>query len=190
MAGGRAPAITDLLQAWADDDAEAGERLFEAVYPELRMLARQRLAGENAAISIQATELIHEVYCKLVDQRRCSWQCRGQFFAVAAMMIRRILIDHAKQRCRRKRGSGVVHLSLDEVQIPWLPKTLDVLALDGALVELAGIEMRAAQIAELRFFAGLSLQETARVTGLSQSTVQRKWRFGKAWLARKLGPAP
>lgn len=190
MVGDRAPAITDLLHAWAANDADAGDRLFEAVYPELRRLAGQRLAGERAEISIQATELIHEVYCKLVDQRRCTWQCRAQFFAVAATMIRRILIDHAKHRHRHKRGSGTIHLSLDDVQIPWLPVDLDVMALDGALCELAGIEMQVARIVELRYFAGLSLEETVRVTGLSQSTVQRKWRFAKAWLARKLGSLP
>lgn len=184
--GGSAAEITLLLRAWADREPAAGDRLFDLVYPELRRLARRQLARERAGISIQATEVIHEAYLKLMDQRHCTWQCRAQFFALAATLIRRILIDHAKHRRRRKRGLGAVHLSLEEVQLPGVPAELDVVDLDQALVELAGIEMAASRIVELRYFAGLSLDETASVTQLSRSTVQRKWRFAKAWLARKM----
>lgn len=182
-------AITQLLQAWSVGDRAAGDQLFDLLYPELKALARQYLRRESAAISLRPTDLVNETYLKLAAQRRCDWQSRSQFFALAATFIRRILVDHAKRSRRGKRGKGVIHLSLDDVQIPGIPPNLDLLALDGALVELAGIRMAAARVIELRFFAGLSLEETADVIGVSRATVLRTWRFARAWLAGRLGTA-
>ena len=179
--------VTMLLEAWASGDAGAEERLFEAVYPELRRLARQYLARERPRATVQVTDLVHDTYLKLVDQRPEAWHCRAHFFAVAATLVRRILLDHAKRRRRQKRGQGAVHVSLEEVQLPGLGPEADVLELDRALVELAGIQMIAMRIVELHVFAGLTFDEAAEILGLSRSTVLRKWRFAKAWLARKLG---
>lgn len=179
--------VTLLLEAWAAGNAAAEAPLFEAVYPELRRLARQYLAREQRRITLQATDLVHDTYLKLVDQRQDDWRCRAHFFAVAATLVRRILLDHAKHRQRHKRGRGAVHVSVDDVQLPGLGPDLDFLEVDRALVELAGIQMSAARLVELRFFAGLTFDEAAEVMGLSRSTVLRKWRFAKAWLARKLG---
>lgn len=179
--------ITVLLREWSAGNREAGERLFDAVYPELKKLARQHLSREPALLPFRPTELVNEVYLRLANQRQCDWQSRTQFFALAATFIRRILVDQAKHRLRGKRGQGTIHLSLDDVQLPVLSPNLDLLALDRALVELAGIRMAAARIVELRYFAGLSLEETADALGASRATVLRTWRFARAWLGRKLG---
>lgn len=178
--------LTELLRSWKDAGRQR-ERLFDRIYPELHRLARQQLARERSSISIQATELVHEAYLRLVDQRRSDWQCRAQFYALAALTLRRILVDHAKHRRRHKRGAGAVHLSLDETLIPGTAPELDVLALDQALVELAKIRLTTARVVELRYFAGLSLEETAAVMGIARKTVQRRWRFARAWLGRRLG---
>lgn len=179
--------ITRLLREWSEGSRDAGDRLFDLIYPELKGLARQHLARESPHHGLRPTELVHEVYLRLARQRRCDWQCRDQFFALAATFIRRILVDQAKLRLRGKRGQGALHLSLEEVQLPALSPNLDLLALDAALVELAGIRMAAARIVELRYFAGLSLEETAEVLGASRATILRNWRFARAWLGRKLG---
>lgn len=182
--------ITGLLRAWSAGDAAAQEKLFELVYPELRRLARRHLARQGSGISVQATDLAHEAYLRLVDQRQGAWQCRAQFFALAATFIRRALIDLVKHRRRHKRGGDAVHVALDEVLIAGPELDLDVLALDRALSELAEVHVTTARIVELRYFAGMSLDETAEVMGLGRSTVQRKWLFAKAWLARKLQGNP
>lgn len=178
--------ITAWLVAWAAGDREAERRLFDLVYPELKRLARQRLAREQGRITLGATDLVNEAYLRLVAQR--GWQNRHQFFAVSATFLRWILVDHAKHGRRRKRGSDAVHLALDEELLPGgAGPDLDLLALDQALVELARIRTLAARIVELRFFAGLSVEEAAEALGASRATVLRQWRFARAWLACRLG---
>ena len=178
--------ITAWLVAWAAGDGEAERRLFDLVYPELKRLARQRLARERGQITLGATDLVSEAYLRLVAQR--GWQNRQQFFALAATYLRWILVDHAKHGRRRKRGHDAVHLALDEELLPGGTRPdLDLLALDQALVELARVRTLAARIVELRFFAGLSLEETADALGASRATVLRQWRFARAWLACQLG---
>ena len=181
--------VTSLLKSWAAGDHRARERLFEVVYPELRKLAEARLRREPRQPSIQATELVSEAYLRLIGQERVDWQSRAQFFALSATMIRRILVDRAKTRLRRKRGAGAIHLSLEDAA----PTTsgfrpeVDLLALDEALQALARIRATAVRIVELRYFAGLSVEETAGVMGIGEATVVRRWRFAKAWLAEQLG---
>ena len=179
--------ITDLLNTWSRGDSTSADKLFDLVYPQLRQVARRHLNLEPNPPSIQATELIHETYLRLLDQRQCRWQNRAHFFAIAATLIRRILVDHAKYRRRHRRGGGVAHLPLSDVTLSVNGFNLNLLSLDQALVELAGIRMTAARIIELRYFAGLDLDEAAQVLGLSQSTAKRKWRFARAWLAQRLG---
>lgn len=178
--------VTGLLQSWAAGDHGAQERLFERVYPELRRLAAAKLYREPYPASIQATDLVGEAYLRLVDQSRVDWQCRAQFFAISATLIRRILVDRAKRRVRLKRGAGAVRVSLDRVD-PSVPgQDVDLLALDQALVDLARIRASSARIVELRYFGGLSIDETADTLGLGPATVVRQWRFAKAWLAERL----
>ena len=179
--------ITELLNGWAAGEPRAQEQLFTLVYPELHRLAGSFLRREPEAISLQSTDLVNEAYLKLVTQRPRQWHQRSQFFAFSATVIRRILVDHAKRRKRLKRGSGRVHLTLDEEALPGTYRDVDLLALDLALVELARVRMSAARIVELKFFAGLSLEETAATLGLGRTTVQRRWRFARSWLARRLG---
>lgn len=181
--------VTAWLQAWTSGDPEAGDRLFALVYPELKKLARRFLARERVGAPLGATELVHETFLRLVAQRQDHWQNRDQFFALAATLARRILVDQAKHDRRRKRGGGMVHVTFDEGLFPGEPPNVDLLALDDALVELARIRLTTARIVELRFFAGLDLVETARILGVSRATVLRQWRFARAWLARKLGGA-
>lgn len=179
--------ITQLLNRWSGGDSQAQERLFSLVYPELYRLARSLLRREPEAISLQGTDLVNEAYLKLVTQRPRSWQQRSQFFAFSATVIRRILVDHAKKRKSLKRGQGQVHLSLEDDTLPGVHREMDLLALDLALVELAEVRLSAARIVELKFFAGLTLEETAESLGLGRTTVQRRWRFARSWLARRLG---
>ncbi|MCH9649711.1 MAG: sigma-70 family RNA polymerase sigma factor [Deltaproteobacteria bacterium] len=178
--------ITQLLNRWAGGDSSAQDQLFSLVYPRLQSLASSFLRREPHAVSLQTTELVNEAYLKLVNQRPRRWQQRSQFFAFSATVIRRILVDQAKQRKRLKRGKGQIHLTLEEEALPGIQRDVDLLALDLALVELAGVRLSAARIVELKFFAGLSLEETAETLGLGRTTVQRRWRFARSWLARKL----
>lgn len=184
---GTEESVTAWLQAWTAGDREAGEHLFALVYPELKKLARRFLARERADVPLGATELVHETFLRLVAQRQDHWQNRDQFFALAATLARRVLVDQAKHGRRRKRGGGVIHVTFEEGLLPGEPLNVDLLALDDALVELARIRLTTARIVELRFFAGLDLVETARILGVSRATVLRQWRFAKAWLAQKLG---
>jgi RNA polymerase sigma factor (TIGR02999 family) len=180
-----AESITEWLQAWAAGDREAEHWLFDLVYPELKRLARRQLARERGRITLGATDLVNEAYLRLAAQR--DWQNRHHFFALAATLLRWILVDHAKQGGRQKRGRGAVHLVFDETLLPGAPPDLDLLALDEALVALARVRTLAARIVELRFFAGLSVEEAAMALGVSRATVLRQWRFARAWLARTLG---
>ncbi len=178
--------LTVLLRAWAagDDDAEAA--LFAEMYPRLRRLARSKLRGEVSARPMDATELVHEVYIRLVHQRQIDWRSRDHFFAMAATVIRRVLVDQARRRQSCKRGSGAVHVSLAEANLPHHPWALDLLALDRALADLAAIRQTAARVVELRFFAGLSIEDTATTLHVGRTTVIRQWRFARAWLTEQL----
>jgi RNA polymerase sigma factor (TIGR02999 family) len=178
--------VTQLLIDWSNGDQNAFEKLLPLVYGELRRLAARHLARERRNHTLQSTAVVHEAYLRLVDQSRVQWKNRAQFFGVASQMIRRILVDHARSHQAAKRGSGAIKLSLDEaVGVPG-GKDLDLVALDDALKSLAEMDDQQARIVELRFFGGLSIEETAEVVGISPATVKRDWAMSKAWLYREL----
>jgi RNA polymerase sigma factor (TIGR02999 family) len=186
------PEITALLLDWSGGDRGALERLTPLVYAELRRRAAGLLRRERAAHTLQPTDLIHEAFLRLVDQRRVQWHNRAQFFAVAAGLMRRILVDHARRRGRAKRGGSAIHVSVDPSAVAAEGASAagadaDVLALDEALTRLAALDERQARMVELRFFGGLSLEETAAALGLSLTTVKDELRVAKAWLRRELG---
>jgi RNA polymerase sigma factor (TIGR02999 family) len=180
------PDVTDLLVAWNRGDRSALDELMPAVYGELRRLARSYLARERRDHTLETTGLVHEAYLKLVDQRRVAWQNRAHFFGVAAQIMRRILVDHARSRAAQKRGDGRPLLSLAHVGEQAAPGRVDLLSLDHALIRLATFDARQSRIVELRFFAGLSLDETAEALGLSPATVSREWTMARAWLHREM----
>jgi len=182
--------VTALLRAWSQGDAEAGERLLPIVYGELRRQAARLLRRERRDHTLQPTALVHETYLRLVEQKAADWRNRTQFFAVAARAMRRILVDHARRHGARKRGGSWDRITLDESRRAWPGEPdVDVLALEDALGELATIDPGKVRLVELRFFAGLNLEETASVLGVSESTVSREWRLTRAWLFRRLGGA-
>jgi RNA polymerase sigma factor (TIGR02999 family) len=181
------PDITQMLIAWGSGDHEALERLMPVVYMELRRQAARHLRRERAGHSLQTTDLIHEAYLRLIDQKSVQWQNRAHFFAVAAKMMRRILVDHARRRHRAKRGGSGITVPLDEEQLLVAEKSeVDLLALDEALTRLAAMDARQSQIVELRFFSGLSIEETAEVIGVSRTTVKDDLNIAKAWLRREM----
>ena len=193
MTGPNGPiAITQLLDDWSGGDRAALDRLLPIVYGELRRLAGRALRRERDGHTLQPTALVHELYVRLVDQRRASWENRAQFFAVAAQLMRRILVDHARARVAAKRGGPSPRLSLDEagdaVDAAIAP-AFEVLAVDRALTRLATLDPEQARVVELRFFSGLSVEETAHVLGRSPRTIKREWRLAKAWLYQQLRPA-
>ncbi|HEY2942844.1 MAG TPA: ECF-type sigma factor [Vicinamibacteria bacterium] len=165
--------MTELLQAWSDGDVGARDRLFPLIYRELRQRAAGRLRRERRDHILQPTALVHEVYLRLVDQQRAAWRNRAQFFAVASQMMRRILVDHARARRMAKRSGQWSRVTLDDMAAAARPIEVDVLDLDDALTRLAAFDTRASQIVELRFFGGVSLEETARMLGVSLATVER-----------------
>ncbi|CAM2010298.1 sigma-70 family RNA polymerase sigma factor [Acanthopleuribacter pedis] len=175
--------ITALLADWQQGNQNAVDRLIPLVEDELRKLARQYLARESAGNHLQATELVNEAYLRLVDQERTTWKNRAHFFGIAAQMMRRILMDHARARQAAKRGPDI-KVSLNEQLVGRVD--LDLIALDEALNELAALDERQSRIVALRYFVGLSIEETAEVLTLSTSTVKREWRMAKAWLLRYL----
>ena len=175
--------VTALLAAWGGGDEAALEQLTPLVYDELRRLAARHLARECGQ-SLQPTALVHEAYLRLVDQRSVNWQNRAHFFAIAARLMRRILIDHARRRIADRRGGGAVHTTLDHAGDVSLERTSDLIALDDALRELAEADARKSQVVELRFFGGLSVEETAAALGVSAVTVMRDWSTARAWLHR------
>jgi RNA polymerase sigma factor (TIGR02999 family) len=180
--------VTALLRAWSQGDAEAGERLLPIVYGELRRQAARLLRRERRDHTLQPTALVHETYLRLVEQKAADWRNRTQFFAVAARAMRRILVDHARRHGARKRGGSWDRITLDESRRAWPGEpSVDVLALEDALDELAVLDPDKVRLVELRFFAGLNLEETASVLGVSESTVSREWRLARAWLFRRLG---
>ena len=182
-----AQSVTQLLVEWSHGDQDALERLTPLVYGELRRLARRHLSRERSDHTLQSTALVHEAYLRLIDQRSVQWQNRAHFFGVAAQLIRRILIDYARAKQAGKRGAGACLLSLDEaLDSPAGGRPLNIVALDDALEELAKLDPRQSRIVELRFFAGLTVEETAEVLNVSTPTVNREWAAAKAWLFREL----
>lgn len=186
--------VTRLLQEWRNGSREALDRLIPLVYAELRAQAARYMAKERGNRTLQTTALVHEAYVKLVDQRSVEWQNRAHFFGIAAQLMRRILVDDARHRRRNKRGGGVVPENLDDLAVaaPALGvDAIDALALDRALQELEKLDPEQARLVELRFFGGLTLEETATVLDVSPATVKREWAIAKGWLYRALtGGAP
>ena len=178
--------ITDLILSWRQGDAAALDRLIPVVYDELRRVARRRLRGESPGHALQSTALVHEVYLRLVDVDRMTLTSRTHFFALAARLMRQILVDHARRQHADKRGGRVTILSLDDVSPPARQSSVDVLALDQALDALSSIDDRQGRVVELRFFAGLNIDEAAEALGISPATVEREWALAKAWLYRRL----
>ena len=178
--------ITELLVGYGRGDKEALDQLMPIVYEELRRQAARYLRREQAGHTLQTTALIHEAYVRLVDQRNVQWQNRAHFFGIAAQMMRRILVDHARTKKRAKRGGSDVRVSLAEATIAAKDQELDVVALDEALERLAQLDEQQSRVVELRFFSGLTVEETAEVLGISKATVKRDWSMAKAWLHREL----
>jgi RNA polymerase sigma factor (TIGR02999 family) len=181
--------VSTLLRAWSDGDQSALNKLTPIVYDELRRLARRYMRRERPGHSLQTTALVNEAYMRLVDYDRMQWQNRAHFFAVSAQLMRRILVEHAR-RHNLKRGGGVAHLSLEDAAVVGPDQDMDIVALDHALNSLAVIDRRKVQVVELRFFGGLSVEETAEVLKLSAVTVKRDWRAARTWLYRELIGAP
>ncbi len=178
--------ITRLLMNWSKGDQSAIGELMPLVYGELRRLASAYLRRERPNHTLQSTALVHEAFVRLVDQRDVQWRNRAHFYGIAAQMIRRILVDYARAQHARKRGSGAIKLALDEaIGVPAQPD-VDLIGLNAALDRLAELDPRQSRIVELRFFAGLSLEETAEVTHLSIATIRREWISARAWLFREM----
>lgn len=186
MGLGPVPEITQLLIAWSAGDAQALEKLTPLVYDQLHRTAKRYMAHERGDHTLQTTALINEVYLRLVDLNRVRWQDRAHFFAVCARLMRRILTDFARSQNAQKRGGKVPELSLDEELYLSHEPASDLVALDSALNRLAQIDERKSGVVELRFFGGLSAEETAEVLGVSKETVKRDWRLAKLWLLREL----
>ena len=182
----RANDVTGLLLSWRQGDAGALDRLVPLVYDELRRVARRHLRRERPGHSLQATALVHEVYLRLVDVNRMTLKSRTHFFAVAARLMRQILVDHARRKRAGKRGGGVTMMSLDEVSPAAQTSNVDVLALDQALDALSSFDIQQCRVVELRFFAGLNIDEAAEALGISTATVEREWAMAKAWLYQRL----
>jgi RNA polymerase sigma factor (TIGR02999 family) len=179
-----------LLRQWSGGDAAALEELVPIVYQELRRLAHYHLRQERDGHTLQTTALVHEVYLRLCGQEEPRWEDRSHFFSVSARMMRRILVDYARRRGAEKRGSGAIHLRLDDaLQIP-IAEPSALLALDGALEELAAFDARKCQVVEMRFFAGLPAKEIAVALKTTEATVRRDWNIAKAWLFRYLEGHP
>jgi RNA polymerase sigma-70 factor, ECF subfamily len=177
--------VSQLLRAWSEGDQGALERLTPIVYKELHRLARHYMKSERPGHVLQTTALVNEAYMRLVDYKRMQWQNRAHFFAVSAQLMRRILVEHARRQ-NLKRGGGVQHVSLDEAAVVGGDRPADLVALDAAMEALARLDPRKVQVVELRFFGGLSVEETAEVLKVSPVTVMRDWSTAKAWLYREL----
>jgi RNA polymerase sigma factor (TIGR02999 family) len=178
--------VTQLLMKWSDGDKAALDELIPIVHAELRRLARIYMGRERRGHTLQTSALINEAYVRLVDQENVQWQDRAHFFAAAAQVMRHILIDHARSYQYAKRGGGARKVSLDEAALLPQQRATELVALDDALTSLARIDPRKSQLVELRFFGGLSVEETAEVMAISPTTVMREWRAVKAWLHRAI----
>lgn len=177
--------VSNLLRAWSGGDRDALDRLTPIIYEELRCLARRYMRGERDGHSLQTTALVNEAYLRLTDYKRMRWENRAHFFAVSAQLMRRILVEHAR-RHNLKRGAGVHHVSLDDAVTVGSGRSADLVALDDAMQALARLDPRKVQVVEMRFFGGLSVEETAEVLKVSPATVMRDWSTAKAWLYREL----
>jgi RNA polymerase sigma factor (TIGR02999 family) len=178
--------VTQLLIAWSDGNEEALAQLMPLVYKELHRLAHRHLGRERAGHTLQTTALVHEAYMRLIDQNEVQWQNRAHFFAIAAQTMRRILVEYARARHYAKRGGGAQQVSLDEAMVVSQERVAEVVALDDALQSLAKFDQRKSEMVELRFFGGLSIEETAEVLGVSPGTVMRDWTLAKTWLQREI----
>jgi RNA polymerase sigma factor (TIGR02999 family) len=178
--------VTELLDAWGRGDAAALNKLMPLVYEELHRLAHQYMGREGPGHTMQTTELLNEAYLRLVDQKQAAWQNRAQFIGIAAQLMRRVLIDHARSRASEKRGGTVRPVTLDEAAVLSPTQAEQVLAVDEALQRLSNVDPRKGRIVELRYFGGLTVGETAEVLKISPVTVMRDWSFAKAWLHREL----
>lgn len=179
--------ITQLLVSWSKGDEAALDQLIPLVYPQLRKLARTYMARQSPEHTLQTSALLNEAYLRLVDQQAVEWHDRAHFFAAAAQMMRHILIDHARSHHYAKRGAGAQHVPLDSVVIAGQQRASELVALDEALTRLAKLDERKSKIVELRFFGGLTVEETAEVLKLSPITIKREWRSAKAWLQSEIG---
>lgn len=180
--------VSTLLQEWSNGDQFALEKLTPIVYNELHRLARHYLRGERSNITLQTTALVNEAYLKLVDFKQMRFKDRAHFFAVSAQLMRRILVDHARRR-NLKRGAGMQHISLEEINVLGPERDANLVILDDAMLALARFDSRKARVVELRFFGGLSVEETAEVLNISSITVMRDWNTARAWLYREMGGA-
>lgn len=178
--------ITQILQDWSTGDKDAAEKLMPLVYQELRRLARQYLSNERSDHTLQATALVHEAYLKLVDQSRVTWQGRAHFCGVAAQLMRRILVQHARSHLAAKRGGGMRKLYLDETRELAHERAPDLISLDEALKSFASVYPRESEVVELKFFGGMEAKEIAEVLNVSSKTISRDWNFAKVWLCREL----
>lgn len=178
--------VTQLLIGWSNGDREALDALLPVVYEELRKQAARYLRHERVGHTLQTTALIHEAYLKLVDQKNVHWQNRAHFFGIAAQLMRRILVDHARAKKRTKRGGSDIRVSFNEANVRAPSQNLDIVALDEALARLSEIDEQQSRIVELRFFSGLTVEETAAVLAISPATVKRDWSMAKAWLHREI----
>jgi len=185
------PDVTALLLAWPTGDEQIGEQLVRAVYTELHRQAERAMRRESPSHTLQPTALVHEAWLRLIDQRRVAWRNRAHFFGVAAQLMRRILVDHARGRLSAKRGGGMQWISLSEAApavSDGSSDVADILALHEAIERLAALDPGAARVVELRYFGGLTIEETAEALGLSPATVKRDWALTRAWLRRELDP--
>lgn len=181
--------ITELLHAWSGGDGDALEKLTPLIYDELHRIARRYMRRERGEHTLQTTALVNEAYLKLIDWKTASWENRAHFFGVSATLMRRILIDFARRRPRSDKNTPVQQISIENAQLVSDEQNADILALDAALTKLAGFDERKARIVELRFFGGLTVEETATVLNLSEITIIREWNKAKAWLYRELNSA-
>jgi RNA polymerase sigma-70 factor (ECF subfamily) len=179
-------AVTELLRAWSDGDEGALERLVPLVEAELRRLARGYMGRERRGHTLQVTALVNEAFLRLTDARRLRWHDRAHFLGISARLMRRVLVDHARARGYQKRGGGAQQVTLDEALLVSPEPAVDLVALDRALVALAAVDVRKSRVIELRFFGGLSVEETADVLHVSADTVKRDWRLAKLWVQREL----
>jgi len=178
--------VTQLLIGWSNGDKEALDALLPLVYEELRKQAARYLRHERPGHTLQTTALIHEAYLKLVDQKNVHWQNRAHFFGIAAQLMRRILVDHARTKKRAKRGGSDIRVSFNDANLMGQARDLDIVALDEALTRLAELDEQQSRIVELRFFSGLTVEETAAILAISPATVKRDWSMAKAWLHREI----
>ncbi|NKB90324.1 MAG: sigma-70 family RNA polymerase sigma factor [Acidobacteria bacterium] len=182
--------VTQLLLAWNTGETDARDQLMMVVYEELRRIAGGQLAGEKQGHTLQTTALVNEAYLRLVDQTRVHWRNRAHFFGIAAQLMRRILVDHARRRYAAKRGGGVTLLEFEDSITPRSKRGVDLVVLDDILTRLESFDADAARLVELRYFGGLTIEETAEVLGSSPATVKREWATARAWMHRELTRGP